>query len=162
MATADLDAREQDECERFEKIRRLVARRARIFFRQGAVVASWRQWAGRRLGPYYRLAYREQGRQRSIYLGKSESLAEKVRQLLAAVQQPRREERCLERLQANARAALRATKDQLRKHLAVWGIRLKGSEFRGVSVWRHAPRWDEISRQLGLPCARLFPLLGFG
>ena len=37
---------------------------------QGTVTTSWRTYRGRRLGPYYRLAWRENGRQRSIYLGR--------------------------------------------------------------------------------------------
>ncbi|MFH1920315.1 MAG: hypothetical protein ABIP48_10575, partial [Planctomycetota bacterium] len=68
----------------------------------------------------------------SIYLGRSEGLARRVRDLLARLQHPRRWRRASRRLQAQVRASLRVAKAQLRKELARWGIKLKGWEFRGV------------------------------
>jgi len=59
---------------------------AGIFARCGSVVASYRSKNGRRCGPYYRLAYRADRRQRSLYLGTSEELAAQVRSLLAELQ----------------------------------------------------------------------------
>jgi hypothetical protein len=44
----------------------LLAARPEVFARQGSVVASWRRRGTRTYGPYYRLIYREGGRQRSI------------------------------------------------------------------------------------------------
>ena len=48
---------------------------ARLFAAQGSVVATWRNRGSKRFGPYYRLAYRRHGRQRSIYLGPDEAAA---------------------------------------------------------------------------------------
>ncbi len=42
-----------------------------LFSRQGTVIATWRDYHGRKLGPYYRLAWRDSGRQCSLYLGAS-------------------------------------------------------------------------------------------
>ncbi len=60
------------------------------FARQGAVVASWRTYRGRRLGPYYRLAWRENRRQRSIYLGPGGPLVDEARRRLHQAQTARR------------------------------------------------------------------------
>ncbi|MFH1922144.1 MAG: hypothetical protein ABIP48_19950 [Planctomycetota bacterium] len=103
-----------------------------VFATQGTVVSTSRTYRGRRLGPYFRLAFRKGGRQWSIYLGRSEGLARRVRDLLARLQHPRRWRRASRRLQAQVRASLRKAKAQLRKELAVRGITLKGWEFRGV------------------------------
>ena len=53
---------------------RLLTRRPTRFARQGPGAATWRTSRGRRLGPYYRLAWRDRGRQRSIYLGRPVTL----------------------------------------------------------------------------------------
>ncbi len=86
---------------------------------------------GRKLGPYYRLAWREEGRQRSRYLGCSTWVVEKVRELLARVQQALRQGRQLRRLERTARAAMRWSKGLLRKELGRLGLWLKGFEVRG-------------------------------
>ena len=56
---------------RFEREEPYVLAHGARFAHQGAVVASWQTYRGRRLGPYYWLAFRDSGRQRSIYLGRS-------------------------------------------------------------------------------------------
>ncbi len=160
--TVPAPATDSRETARLERVRRFVTRHAQRFVGQGTVVAGWRSSGGRRLGPYYRLAYRHHGRQRSIYLGKSEGLAETVRRFLAALHEPLRVQRGFQRLQAAARASLRASKDLLRQHLAPLGLRLKGFEFRGLDACRRATRWGQLARQLGLPCPRRMPLPGFG
>ncbi|MHB1038659.1 MAG: hypothetical protein ACYC0Y_28885, partial [Pirellulales bacterium] len=65
----------------FDTIRTHILDRRAIFARQGFVVATWRTRGGARFGPYYQLAYREAGRQRAIYLGRSAELADQVRAL---------------------------------------------------------------------------------
>ena len=70
---------DQKTAARFERVRAAVMAEPRRFARQGSVVASWRVYAGRRLGPYLRLAYREGRRQRSIYLGRCAELVRRVR-----------------------------------------------------------------------------------
>jgi hypothetical protein len=109
----------------------LHARRS-LLSTQGVIVASWRSYQGRRLGPYHRLAYREQGRQRSLYLGCAIDLVRLVRRTLTEFQRTLCETQVFRRLRSAARKALRASKDRLRQHLAAVGIRLQGFEFRGV------------------------------
>jgi len=41
-----------------------------MFARQGSAAAAWRRRGTRTYGPYYRLNYREDGRQQSVYLGR--------------------------------------------------------------------------------------------
>ena len=54
---------------RYEAVRAWIFAHRRLLATQGTVTASWREYQGRRLGPFYRLAYREGNRQRSVYLG---------------------------------------------------------------------------------------------
>ncbi len=94
-------------------------------------MGTWREYQGRRLGPYYRLAWREEGRQRSLYLGRSTWVVEKVRELLANLQKELREGRVLQRLERAARAASRWSKGLVREQLGRLGLTLKGFEVRG-------------------------------
>ncbi|MHB1038535.1 MAG: hypothetical protein ACYC35_29725 [Pirellulales bacterium] len=115
----------------FDTIRTHILTRRALFARQGSVVATWRTRCGRRCGPYYRLAYREAGRQKSLYLGPSAPLADQVRGLLAELQQPLRYGRLLDRLAAQARASLRRANAELNRVLGTFGFYLKGRhEFR--------------------------------
>ena len=117
---------------RWARIRALLESRRPLLAKQGTIVASWRTYQGRRLGPYYRLAYREAGRQCSIYLGCAVDLVRRVQATLAEFQQSLRQSQIFSRLHSAARKALRASKERLRNQLAAVGIRLKGFEFRGV------------------------------
>ncbi|MHB1033729.1 MAG: hypothetical protein ACYC35_12830 [Pirellulales bacterium] len=90
--------------QRFDDVRNHVLARRALFALQGTVVATWRTRGGRRAGPYYRLAYREAGRQQSIYLGRSARLADQVRVLLAELQASVRARNLFRRLKAHARA----------------------------------------------------------
>ena len=65
------------------------------------------------------------------YLGCSTWVVEKVRELLARVQQELRQGRQLRRLERTARAAMRWSKELLRKELGRLGLWLKGFEIRG-------------------------------
>ncbi|MHB9049811.1 MAG: hypothetical protein ACYC35_28155 [Pirellulales bacterium] len=115
----------------FDTIRAQILARRVIFARQGSVVATWRTRGGARFGPYYQLAYREAGRQRAIYLGRSAELADQVRALLAELQQPLRYDRLLDRLAAESRAGLRRANAELNRVLGTFGFYLKGRhEFR--------------------------------
>jgi hypothetical protein len=115
----------------FDTIRAQILARRAIFARQGSVVATWRTRGCRRCGPYYRVAYREAGRQKSLYLGPSAPLADQVRGLLAELQQPLRYGRLLDRLAAQARASLRQANAELNRVLGSIGYYLKGHhEFR--------------------------------
>ena len=103
-----------------------------VFAFQGTVEAECRVHRGKRLGPYFRVRYRADGRRRSIYLGRSAELAELVRQLLAAIRGLRREQLASRRRMRQARAALRSHKAEMARLLATRGITLKGWEFRGI------------------------------
>jgi len=118
----------------------LIARRRELFARQGSIVAIWRRRGSRTYGPYYRLCYREGGRQRSVYLGREGALVAQVRQTLADLQRPWREHRAVTRLERQVKTALRAEKGRLNRHLRLLGLRLQGFEVRG---WRTSPtrRW---------------------
>lgn len=129
----------------FARVCRLIAAHPELFAAQGTVVTSWRRYRGRTLGPYFRLAYRADGRQRSIFLGRSPKLAEAVRALLGAVQRPARDKRTLARLRKSAQAALVQCKGDLRRELGTRGLVLKGLEVRG---WRRPGR-RETRRNLG-------------
>ncbi|MFH1269080.1 MAG: hypothetical protein ABIK89_25415 [Planctomycetota bacterium] len=91
---------DQKSAARFERVEAQVLAAPGVFAVGGTVVSTWRTYRGRRLGPYFRLAYRKGGRQWSIYLGRSEGLARRVRDLLARLQHPRRWRRASRRLQA--------------------------------------------------------------
>ena len=150
------------QADRLERVRLYLKLHGRQFVTQGSVVAGWRQSGGRRFGPYYRLVHCQDGRQRSLYLGKSEWLVEEVRKLLAIMRRPLREARAYQRLLAGARAGLRQAKAELRQQLARFGLLLKGFEIRGLDALRHVSRWGQLARQRGVPCPRFMPLLELG
>ena len=108
-----------------------------ILARQGSVVASWRRRGGRQVGPYYRVAYRLDGRWRSMYLGRSEGLAEQVRATLREFRQPLADWRHLDRARKLARKAFRAHKVVWARDLARVGLYLKGNEIRGLRKLKH-------------------------
>jgi hypothetical protein len=112
----------------------LIEANPQFFARCGHVAESWRQRNGRKFGPYYRLAYRDGGRQKSVYLGRAGELVEQVRQRLAAIQGPRRQCFALRRLQRNIRTTLRVDKRNIAKLLRPYGLRLKGMELRGLRI----------------------------
>ena len=117
--------------QRRARVRDFLAEHAEALRRQGSVVETWRERGGRRLGPYYRLACRLGGRQKSVYLGSDRRLAVEVRRDVAARQAPARDGR-------RGRLRSRILRRELRRCRAVWdaelakvGLRLKGSEVRG-------------------------------
>ena len=134
---------------------RLMAARSDLFARQGAVVATWRlvgcvkrtrsarcvsrtllpsigEGTGR-YGPYYCLSYRDEGRQRSVYLGREGPLVQEVRERLADLQRPLRQRQAINRLRRQVRAALTVHKARVDAQLRPLGLRLQGFKVRG---WR--------------------------
>lgn len=99
----------------------------------GSIVKSWRTYQGRLLGPFYRLAYRESGRQKSIYIGKDAELVSAARLLLDELQATERIRRTMERQRSAVRASPRVAKAAWAQELQKDGLRLKGFEIRG---WR--------------------------
>jgi hypothetical protein len=114
------------------RVLRLLADQRELFARQGGVHPSWRYYRGRRLGPFYRLLYRQDGKQRAVYLGADLALAEEVRAALGELQSPLRERRERRRLLEGARRALRAQMTELDRELKKVGLYRKGNEVRGA------------------------------
>jgi hypothetical protein len=127
-----------------------------VFSRQGTIVASWQTYRGRKLGPYYRLAYRADGRQRSVYLGKSKNLLRQVRRLLEKLQKPAKTRQALHTAEKVVQSALKKHMAQFRIDLLKVGLQLRGYAVRGWRRFRalrapHAPReGDGILRKLSL------------
>lgn len=115
----------------------LIRSRPALFARQGCVVTTWRTYQQRKLGPYYRLAFREGGRQRSIYLGTSKETSLRVEALLVDVQKPTKVKAVLRRTRASLRASLRQQKKELDGLLRDQGLLLKGFEVRGWASNSH-------------------------
>jgi hypothetical protein len=112
----------QKEAARLQRIKSQILANASLFASQGSVIEYWREYNNRRLGPYFQLKYYDNGFQRYIYIGRSEPLAEKVRQLLANLQS----KRTLKRLHTRFRAALRIQKTILQNQLKSRGYYMKG------------------------------------
>lgn len=122
---------------RRNSVERWIATHRDELSRQGAVVATYRSYRGRKLGPYFRLAYRSgDGRQRSLYLGASAELAQHVRQLLRECHAGLRKRRERRRLHQLLRSELKKAKALWRDELSRLGLRLQGYEVRG---WRGVP-----------------------
>jgi hypothetical protein len=110
-----------------------IRRLRNVFARQGAIVASWRTYNGRKLGPYYRLTYRVDGRQCSLYLGKSKNLLRQVRRLLDKLQNYAKTRRVLRQVKQAAQKNLRNHLAQFRIEMLRIGLQPHGYDARG---WR--------------------------
>ncbi len=104
-----------------------------ILSRQGEVVAAWRTYRGKRLGPYWRLTYRRSGPSHWLYLARDEDLVQEVRRLLEQWQKPMRDERQWTAMRKASKRALRVAKVRWTEELARVGLRLQDYEVRG---WR--------------------------
>lgn len=122
-----------------------VAEHARLFSRQGVVVEAWRDYRGRRLGPYFRLAFRDQGKQRSLSLGSDRELAEEVRRALSELQAPLCQRRAARKRHARVRAGLRRAKAEWNRELEKSGLYLQGYEVRGWRGPRRRPKLDTLA-----------------
>jgi hypothetical protein len=125
---------------KYETIRQFVLSHRALLAKQGCVVQCWRTYRGRKQGPYYRLAFREHGGQRSIYLGRSIHLADRVRALLRDCQARVDEQRALQELREQARKEFKRSRAAWRQELARVGLHLHGNEVRG---WRALSRAAE-------------------
>ena len=114
----------------FARIEAQLLARQELLASSGRVEENWRTYRQRRLGPYYRLVFRENKQKRSIYLGRCPILAERVRRFLADLQRPARERRYLRRLRRKTRAALRLETKTLAAYLAPLGFHVKGGFIR--------------------------------
>jgi hypothetical protein len=114
---------------KFAKIKSQILANPILFTKQGSIFATWRKHGNSRLGPYYRLRYFDNGRRRSIYLGRDEQLVQEARDLLARLQS----HRIIRRLHAQIRRSLRVQKLHLKTILQANGYRMKGSEIHKIS-----------------------------
>jgi hypothetical protein len=119
---------------KFHVVCRFILDHRDVFRRQGSVVPCWRTYRGHRLGPFFSLRYRVEGRQTAIYLGRSAILAERVRGLLRDLQQDVQKGRTFARLTRQAQMQLRRSKNRWHRELAAMGLYLKGFEIRGWSA----------------------------
>ena len=116
--------------------------------RQGFVSVEYR---GRR-GPFFKLRFRLDGRQRVVYLGQDVGVAEQVQHELAELQAHHKLEQRLARLKAEALALVRESKRRLQPYLHCAGLRFHGLEIRGTRthpVRRRQQNGSVVSR--GLP-----------
>ena len=102
----------------------------------GSVVSTWRTYQGQRLGPYFRLAYRVGGQQKSVFIGRDAELAEKVRDYLRTLQRQRNENANLNRMRRAAAKQFAASREQFGVELATVGLRLRGSQVIGWRAWK--------------------------
>jgi hypothetical protein len=111
---------------KLEKIKSQLLAASELLADHGCVIATWRNYGNMRMGPYYRVRYYDNGARRSIYLGRSEELAQVVRNLLIKLQYAR----STRRLRTKIRKSLRLEKLRLQNYLKSYGYYLKGFEFR--------------------------------
>ena len=136
---------QQKQQQKLQAIVQLIAAQANILGTQGAVVQTWRTYAGTRLGPYFSLIFRQEGRQRSLYLGADSKFADEVRELLEQVQGPLRERRAAKRRRASTERELRRCKSAWDAELHPYGLRLQGWEVRGWRTARATATFAELT-----------------
>lgn len=115
---------------RFRGVFESITASARPIARGGTLVASWR--CGRKHGPYWRLAYRDGGRQKSIYLGRCDPLVEQVRRVLDELRKSERQRQEFREMESQSRAALRRQKARWERELRARGLYTRGYAIRGT------------------------------
>jgi hypothetical protein len=120
---------------RAEAIIDFVLQNAVLFSHQGSVQESWRSYGEHRLGPFFRLVFRIDGKTRTVYLGADPAFAGRVQKMLTEIQRPLREKRLLRAHQELVRKAFKTQRIELEEQLQSMGLYFKGNEVRG---WRNA------------------------
>ena len=115
--------------QRLDALLRAVSDDASLL-KQGSLQPSYRYRDGRKTGPYWRLVYREKGRQRSLYLGRRSEVVEAARRILAERQAPGKKERQRRRDDARRSRVMRSLKKNLEAELHKVGLAMKGFEIR--------------------------------
>jgi hypothetical protein len=113
---------------------RFLAEHGTLLGGQGSIQQSYRVYQGRKLGPFFRLSFREGGKQRSRYIGPDRALVAEIERHLQKLQAPLVAARQIERSLAEHRRQLKLGKAEFRRRLEVHGLRLQGNEIRG---WRN-------------------------
>lgn len=101
-----------------------------LLAKQGSIIATWRSYKGRRIGPYYRVMFRHNGRLQSAYLGKDGELAAIIQSALDLLREPGRQQREFARLRRQIKRSLMNQKSLFRQRLREQGRDLKGFEIR--------------------------------
>lgn len=114
-------------------VARFISEHESDLVRQGSIISNYRLRHGRRLGPYFKLVCRRDGRQRSVYLGSDVIFREEVRMQLERLQASVRRWRALEAISQAVRARARLARRTLSIELAKHGLVTHGHEIRG---WR--------------------------
>ena len=104
--------------------------------RQGCVTAEFRGQSG----PYYKLRWRRDGRQRVLYLGRDSTRAEEVRAALEISRMPLRRARRLSLQMKKARRGLQEVRNMVAPLLAVHGLHYHGYAARGRVRRGRGPR----------------------
>jgi hypothetical protein len=122
------------------QVQRFLEEHTTALSQQGSVQSSWRYHKGQRSGPFYRLSYRQGGRQCNLYLGRDHRLAAEVRLLLEKMQAPLRRRRQVDRQVQQIKAELKTQKHLLDQDLEQKGLYRKGHEIRGWRRFRKSSR----------------------
>jgi hypothetical protein len=117
---------------RFIAIQTFVLENKILFIKSGTMAECWKTYRGRRIGPYYRLAFREDGKQKSIYLGRDPELASRAAQLLSELQAPHRIRRETRLLRMQILNSFRRELKNLDPYLPAIGYRRKGTHFHRI------------------------------
>ena len=97
---------------------------------QGFVAPEFRTYAGKKLGPYFKLRWRSGGRQRVRYLGTDAARIARIKTVLAELQSPKQLIRELTQMMTEARAGLHDTKEILKPQCAAAGLMFHGFTLR--------------------------------
>jgi hypothetical protein len=127
----------------YETIAAKINAQAHIFAHQGFIISSYRYHRGRKLGPYFRLAYRdENNRQRSIYIGPHEDIARRIQSLLDDLKAPHIRRRQFLQVFAIIRTALNRHRKQSETELNKHGLYSRGFAIRGLRKLKRSSKLD--------------------
>jgi len=110
----------------------LVNTYPRKFAHGGAIITTWRNYKGRKLGPYYRLRFRAQGRIREVYLGREGPRVQAVRDRLAELHAALARRRMYDKMVKTARARPHVDLAALQQQLEAAGLRSQACQVRGL------------------------------
>jgi hypothetical protein len=114
---------------RFAALLPQILAQKELIIRDGTVVASWKTYRGKRLGPYFRVAFRDNRRLRAIYIGRDELLAQLAKALIEELKHPLRQDRYLRQVRQLFRAAWRQSVRETERFVAPLGFRRRGLHF---------------------------------
>jgi hypothetical protein len=117
---------------RLEKLRLQLLAHQELIANDGCLAATWKTYRGKRLGPYYRVEFRQDRAVKTIYLGRDPLLVEYAAALIDDIKKPNRQKRYLRRLRAEIRASLRRSFAEAEQFVAPFGYHRRGLSFRKI------------------------------